>query len=52
MTTTSPNVTGVTRRKVQVQSGFERLAFMFMRVSGVFLLVLAVGHNDDPACSE
>lgn len=44
MTTTSPNVTGITRRKVQVQSNFERRAFLFMRVSGILLLVLAVGH--------
>jgi succinate dehydrogenase / fumarate reductase membrane anchor subunit len=44
MTTTSPDVTGVTRRKVKVQSNFERNAFLFMRVSGILLLVLAVGH--------
>jgi succinate dehydrogenase / fumarate reductase, membrane anchor subunit len=44
MTTTSPNVTGITRRKVQVQSNFERLAFLFMRTSGILLLILAVGH--------
>jgi len=44
MTTTSPNVTGITRRKVQVQNNFERRAFLFMRVSGVALLILAVGH--------
>ena len=44
MTTTSPNVTGITRRKIEIQSSFERRAFLFMRVSGVFLLVLAVGH--------
>lgn len=44
MTTTSPNVTGITRRKVQVQSNFERFAFLFMRVSGILLLFLAVGH--------
>lgn len=44
MTTTSPNITGITHRKVQVQSNFERRAFLFMRVSGVLLLVLAVGH--------
>lgn len=44
MTTTSPDVTGITRRKVKVQSNFERNAFLFMRVSGILLLVLAVGH--------
>ena len=44
MTTTSPDVTGITRRKVKVQSNFERRAFLFMRVSGILLLVLAVGH--------
>jgi succinate dehydrogenase / fumarate reductase membrane anchor subunit len=44
MTTTSPNVTGITRRKVKVQSNFERRAFLFMRTSGVLLLFLAVGH--------
>lgn len=35
---------GVTRRKVQIASNFERYGFMFMRLSGVALLVLAVGH--------
>ena len=44
MTTTSPDITGITRRKVKVQSNFERRAFLFMRVSGILLLVLAVGH--------
>ena len=44
MTTTSPNVTGITRRKVQVQNNIERRAFLFMRTSGILLLVLAVGH--------
>ncbi|MFQ5400858.1 MAG: succinate dehydrogenase, hydrophobic membrane anchor protein [Anaerolineae bacterium] len=34
----------LTRRTVQVQSNFERYAFLFMRLSGVALLVLAVGH--------
>lgn len=34
----------ITRRSVRVQSNFERNAFMFMRVSGIALLVLAVGH--------
>jgi succinate dehydrogenase / fumarate reductase membrane anchor subunit len=35
---------GITRRSVKIQSNFERNAFMFMRVSGIALLVLAVGH--------
>ncbi len=35
---------GITRRKVQVQSNFERYAFLFMRLSGIALLILAVGH--------
>ncbi len=34
----------ITRRSVKIQSNFERNAFMFMRLSGIFLLVLAVGH--------
>ena len=39
-------LTGVTTRKVQIvkQNQFERFAFMFMRLSGVALLFLAVGH--------
>ncbi len=44
MTTATGQVTGITRRKVQVQSNFERTAFMFMRMSGIALLILAVGH--------
>lgn len=36
--------TGITRRKVEVQSNFERTAFVFMRLSGIALLLLAVGH--------
>ncbi|UCC51937.1 MAG: hypothetical protein JSV68_23000 [Anaerolineaceae bacterium] len=36
--------TGITRRKVQIQSNFERRAFLFMRLSGIALLILAVGH--------
>jgi succinate dehydrogenase / fumarate reductase membrane anchor subunit len=31
-------------RKVKVPGNLERTAFMFMRVSGIALLVLAVGH--------
>jgi len=41
---TTANITGVTHRKVQVQSNFQRWAFLFMRVSGLALLILAVGH--------
>ena len=37
-------VSGITRRKVKVQGNFERYAFLFMRMSGIALLVLAVGH--------
>lgn len=36
--------TTITRRKVEIQSNFERRAFLFMRVSGIALLILAVGH--------
>jgi len=36
--------TGITRRKVQIHSNFERRAFLFMRISGIALLILAVGH--------
>ena len=36
--------TGITRRKVQVQGNFERTAFVFMRLSGIALLLFAVGH--------
>ena len=39
---TTANVSGVTRRKVQVQTNFERWAFLFMRVSGLALLILAL----------
>jgi len=35
---------GVTKRKVSVPTNWERRAFLFMRVSGVALLLLAVGH--------
>lgn len=34
----------LTRRKAKVPSNFERRAFMFMRMSGVALLILAIGH--------
>ncbi|MCP4361751.1 MAG: succinate dehydrogenase [Chloroflexi bacterium] len=36
--------TELTHRKVKVPTNLERRAFLFMRVSGVLLLVLAVGH--------
>lgn len=35
---------GVTHRTVQVQSNLERYGYMFMRLSGISLLILAVGH--------
>lgn len=41
MTSATPTIT---RRKVQVQFNFERYAYMFMRMSGLILLILAVGH--------
>lgn len=41
---TGTKVEGVTIRQVQVESNRERYAYMFMRLSGVGLLVLAVGH--------
>ena len=44
MAAISEKPTGITHRKIQVQSNFERRAFMFMRMSGIALLVLAVGH--------
>jgi succinate dehydrogenase / fumarate reductase membrane anchor subunit len=34
----------VTIRQVRVQANMERYAYLFMRMSGVALLVLAVGH--------
>jgi succinate dehydrogenase hydrophobic anchor subunit len=39
---TTPGQTTV--RRVQVRSNFERYAFLFMRLTGVLLLFLAVGH--------
>jgi succinate dehydrogenase / fumarate reductase, membrane anchor subunit len=41
MTTATPPIT---HRKVQVKFNFERYAFLFMRMSGLALLILAVGH--------
>lgn len=35
---------GVTHRKVNVPGNKERTAFMFMRMTGLMLLFLAVGH--------
>lgn len=37
-------VTGTTYRTIKVQRNFERFAFVAMRLTGVALLVLAVGH--------
>lgn len=37
-------VTGITRRKVQVRTNLERYGFLFMRLTGISLLILAVGH--------
>jgi succinate dehydrogenase / fumarate reductase membrane anchor subunit len=34
----------ITHRKIQRQANLERYAFLFMRMSGIALLVLAVGH--------
>ena len=36
--------TTITHRKTKVPTNLERRAFMFMRLSGIALLVLAVGH--------
>ena len=41
MTTATPSIT---RRKVQIKFNFERYAYLFMRLSGLILLILAVGH--------
>ena len=41
MTTATPSIT---RRKVQTKFNFERYAFLFMRMSGLVLMILAVGH--------
>ncbi len=43
MATTIRN-TRVTSRSVQVKANFERFAYLFMRLSGIGLLILAVGH--------
>ena len=41
MTSATSNIT---HRKVQVKFNFERYAYLFMRMSGLALLILAVGH--------
>lgn len=41
---TEPKIEGVTVRRVEVQSARDRYGYLFMRLSGVALLVLAVGH--------
>lgn len=43
-TTSSTTVPKITRRTTAVPRNLERYAFMFMRLSGIALLVLAVGH--------
>lgn len=37
-------MTGTTTRRIQQQRNWERVAFLFMRLSGIALLILAVGH--------
>jgi succinate dehydrogenase / fumarate reductase membrane anchor subunit len=34
----------ITVRRVQLEGNFERYAWLFMRLSGVAMLILAVGH--------
>lgn len=34
----------ITRRSLKIQGNFERSAYTFMRMSGIALLILAVGH--------
>ena len=43
-TMTDKDVKGLTIRKIPVESNWERFAYLFMRLSGVAMLVLAVGH--------
>ncbi len=43
MATTISN-TRTIPRQVQVKANFENLAYLFMRMSGISLLLLAVGH--------
>ena len=40
----SDSTDNITVRTIEVQSNRERYAYLFMRLSGVGLLVLAVGH--------
>lgn len=40
----NPKVEGVTVRRVDVESNRDRYGWLFMRLSGVALLILAVGH--------
>lgn len=42
--TTATTSHKITRRTARVPANLERYAFMFMRLSGVILLFLAVGH--------
>jgi succinate dehydrogenase / fumarate reductase, membrane anchor subunit len=44
MTTYTEPQRNETRRPIKVQNNFERYAYLFMRLSGVALLILAVGH--------
>ena len=41
---TTINNNRVTSRSVRVKANFERTAYMFMRLSGIGLIFLAVGH--------
>lgn len=41
---TEKPVSGVTIRRVQLERNLERYAWLFMRLSGVAMLILAVGH--------
>lgn len=41
---TEKPVGGVTVRRVQLERNLERYAWLFMRLSGVAMLILAVGH--------
>lgn len=43
-TLTGNDASQITHRRVQIQANWERYAFLFMRLSGVALLILAVGH--------
>lgn len=41
---TEKSPTKITVRRVQLERNFERYAWLFMRMSGVAMLILAVGH--------